>query len=85
MIYHDHIVTRDDNRSFKGDLCEAKRITYKMRLVQKLMKDLEFIEEDKNTIRDSPKEIYYKYTMHKVKAGALRYFFTEWAHWANLF
>ena len=41
-----------------------------------LLKDFEFIEQEKdeNTIRNTPKDLYYKEIKRKVKSGALKYF-----------
>ena len=41
-----------------------------------ILKDFEFIiqEMDKNTIRNTPKDPYYKEINRKMKAGALKYF-----------
>ena len=76
FMYHYHIISRDDKEIIKKIYMKQKVSHIKGDWFRMLLKDFEFIEEDmdENIIKNTPKEVYYKYIQKKVKAGALRYF-----------
>ena len=74
LIYHHHIITRDDSEFIKKVYMKQKENPLKGDWVQLIQKDFEFIEEDWNDfhIRSIPKDIYIKNIKEKVQRAAFK-------------
>ena len=74
LIYHHHIITRDDSELIKKVYMKQKENPLKGDWVQLIQRDFEFIEEDWNDfhIRSIPKDIYIKNIKEKVQKAAFK-------------